>query len=768
MSRLRNANAGAVEMVASSRIASAAEKRNYLAMSIAITEEHRALAQTVAGLLTKHQSRAEARSLLGAEAVARPAFWAELSGLGLLGLHIPEEHGGSGFGLAETLVVAEQMGRYLAPGPFVPTVMASAVLAAAGPDDLQKRLLPALADGSVIGAVALGGEVRQADGAATGTVGVVISGHLADVLLVPAGDDVLVIEKSAGGVRAEVPANLDQSRRAARVRLDAAPATVLPGARRLLTGVARAVLAAEAAGVARETTDQAAEYAKVREQFGRPIATFQAVKHHCANMLVAAELAAAASWDAGRAWSGGGDQLSYTAAIAAALAVPAAVSNASLNIQVHGGIGFTWEHDAHLYLRRAAAIAAVVDTEQAAIEVTDLVRRGVRRAAAIDLPAAAEPIRAAITPDVARLRDLRGKARKQALIETGYVMPHWPKPWGRDASAIEQLVIEQEFAAAGIKRPSYGITSWVILTLIQYGRPDQVARWVPPALNQDVIWCQLFSEPGAGSDAAGIKTRATRGKGDGPGGTGGGSPPYTEKVGGGWRINGQKVWTSGAHLASFGLATVRTNPDAPKHEGITTMVIDMHAPGVTVRPLKMPTGNSEFNEVFFDDVFVPDADVVGPVDAGWTVARATLGNESVSIGGGDGGMVMPGAAFIAPLDAHPERLAGGAGRVGRHISRTQALGVLNQRSAHRAVAGAGPGPEGNIAKLVLSELGHETAAIMAELAGPDAAFLAGDGAMAATLVLMSRAMSIAGGTSEIKRNQIAERILGLPRDPLIR
>ena len=685
----------------------------------------------------------------------RPAFWAELSGLGLLGLHISEERGGSGFGLAETLIVAEQMGRYLAPGPFVPTVVASAVLAVAGPGDLQKRLLPALADGSVIGAAALGGEVRHANGTATGKVGVVISGHLAGVLLVPAGEDVLVIEKSAGGVRVDVPANLDQSRRAARVSLDAAPATVLPGARGLLTDVARAVLAAEAAGIASETTEQAAEYAKVRQQFGRPIATFQAVKHHCANMLVAAELAAAATWDAGRAGLGGGDQLSYTAAIAAALAVPSAVSNASLNIQVHGGIGFTWEHDAHLYLRRAAAVAAVVDTELAAIEVTDLVRRGVRRAAAIELPAEAEPIRAAVRPDVTRLRDLTGEARKQALIETGYVMPHWPKPWGRGASAVEQLVIEQEFAAAGIKRPGYGITSWVILTLIQHASPDQVARWVPPALNQDVIWCQLFSEPGAGSDAAGIRTRATRLEGDG-------------KAGGGWRINGQKVWTSGAHLASFGLATVRTNPNAPKHEGITTMVIDMHAPGVTVRPLKMPTGNSDFNEVFFDDVFVPDADVVGPVDAGWTVARATLGNESVSIGGGDGGMVMPGEAFIAPLDAHPERLAGGAGRVGRQISRTHAMGVLNQRSAYRAVAGGGPGPEGNITKLLLSELGHETAAIMAELAGPDAAFLDGAGAMAATLVLMNRAMSIAGGTSEIKRNQIAERILGLPRDPLIR
>jgi 3-oxochol-4-en-24-oyl-CoA dehydrogenase len=237
-------------------------------------------------------------------------------------------------------------------------------------------------------------------------------------------------------------------------------------------------------------------------------------------------------------------------------------------------------------------------------------------------------------------------------------------------------------------------------------------------------------------------------------------------------INGQKVWTSAAHVSDFGLATVRTNPDAPKHEGITTMVIDMHAPGVTIRPLKMPNGSTDFNEIFFDDVFVPDADVVGPVNAGWTVARATLGNESVSIGGGDGGRTMPVRAFIAPLDAHPERLAGGAGRVGRHIARTQAMGVLNQRAAYRAVAGGGggqsPGPEGNVTKLLLSELGHETAAIMAELAGPAAAFLDGDGAMGASLMLMNRALSIAGGTSEIKRNQIAERILGLPRDPLIK
>ena len=718
-------------------------------MSIAITDEHRELAQTVSDFLAARGARAATRDLLTAEEDGLPGFWRELGELGWLGLHLPEEHGGSGFGLPELVVVAEQMGRAVAPGPFVPTVIASAVIAAAGSEETKAKLLPGLADGSLVGAVALGGEVAAADGSASGSAGVVLCGHLADVLVVAAGEDAAIVDCRAGGVSAEVPANMDPARRSARVRLDGAQAELVPGGRALLTDLARVLLAAEAAGVAGECTAMASEYAKVREQFGRPIAMFQAVKHHCANMLVAAELATAAVWDAARAQASGGDQLSYAAAMAAVLGVAAADLNANLNTQVHGGIGFTWEHDAHLYLRRATAIKALLDAEAAAVAVTDCVRRGIRREKAIDLPPEAEPIRAGVREFIGGIRDLDDTGRRTAMIEAGYVVPNWPKPWGRDAGAVEQLVIEQEFGAAGIKRPSYGITSWVILTLIQYATGEQVRRWVIPALNQEVIWCQLFSEPGAGSDAAGIRTRATR-------------------ADGGWIINGQKVWTSGAHYSRFGLATVRTNPDAPKHSGITTMVIDLKADGVTVRPLKMPTGHSDFNEVFFDNVFVPDADVVGDVNRGWTVARATLGNESVSIGGGQGGMSMPPDAFIAPLDAHPERLAGGAGRVGRHIARTQAMGVLNLRSAHRAVAGGAPGPEGNVTKLLIAEIGHEAAAIMAELAGPDLAFLDGPGGIAGTLSLMHRAMSIAGGTSEIKRNQIGERILGLPRDPLIK
>ena len=415
---------------------------------------------------------------------------------------------------------------------------------------------------------------------------------------------------------------------------------------------------------------------------------------------------------------------------------------------MHGGIAITWEHVAHLYLRRATTLLPFLDAERAAADLTDLARRGVTRAKTVDLPPEAEQIRDEVRTFVDSIKDLSKDEQRAKLVESGYAMPHWPKPYGREADAVEQLVIEQEFAGAGIKRPSYGITGWNILTLIQHGTDDQVARWVKPALDQDVVWCQLFSEPDAGSDAAGVKTRATR-------------------VDGGWLVTGQKVWTSGAHYSGMGFATVRTNPDVPKHDGITMMVIDMHADGVEVRPLKMTNGGKEFNEVFFDEVLVPDDDVVGPVDGGWAVARATLGNESVSIGSGDGGMSMPGAMLIPPFDEHPDRLSGGAARIGRYIAEHQAMGLLNLRSANRAVAGSEPGPEGAITKLVLSEIGHEAAAILTELNGADAVFMDGAGAVSNQLVLMHRAMSIAGGTSEIKRNQIGERILGLPRDPLV-
>ncbi len=718
-------------------------------MPIAITDDHIALADTVADLLQRRDAKAAARALLEAPAETTPEFWAEVAQLGWLGLHVPEEHGGSGYGLSELVVVVEELGAAMAPGGFVPTVVASAVIVAAGSADAQARLLPGLVDGSRTAGISMGGSLTIASGSASGSVGAVLGGGLADVILVPHGDDVLVIDRHGSGVSVELPANLDPTRRAAKVTVDGASVEVLEGAARTFVDLARTIVSAEAVGIARECTRMASEYAKVRMQFGRPIAMYQAVKHHCANMAVATELATAAVWDAARAATTGGDQLSFAAAVAATRATDAADLTANLNIQVHGGIGFTWEHDGHLYLRRATALGAFMDSEAAAVALTDLARAKVRRERSVDLPPEAEAIRTAVRDFCARIAGLDASAQRDAMIDEGYAMPHWPKPYGRNAGAVEQLVIEQEFAAAGVKRPQYGITGWVILTLIQHANDDQISRWVRPALRQDLIWCQLFSEPDAGSDAAGVKTKATR-------------------VDGGWLINGQKVWTSGAHQARYGFATVRTNPDVAKHQGITMVVIDMHAKGVEVRPLRQTTGSAEFNEVFFDDVFVPDDDVVGPVDGGWTVARATLGNESVSIGGGGGGgFTVPAEMALPMYDANPHRLAGGLGRIGRHLAAVEAIALMNMRSAHRAVAGGAPGPEGNVAKLVISENGHEAAAIATELAGSDAMFLEGSGALAGSLVLWHRGMSIAGGTSEIKRNQIGERILGLPRDPLV-
>ena len=270
-------------------------------MSIAITEDHRALAATVSDFLVKHQSRAAARALLETDDEPNASFYKEAADLGWLGLHVPEELGGSGYGLEETVVVAEELGRALAPGAFTPTLITSAVLSAAGTDDVKARLLPGLAGGSTLGATALGGDVVVSGGKLTGPVGTVLGAGLADVLLVPVGDDVAVVDAKGAGVSVDVPKNLDTTRRSGRVTLDGATGDILPGARRALTDIARTILAAEAVGVARESTDLAAEYAKVRLQFGRPIAMFQAVKHHCANMAVATELATAAVWDAARA-----------------------------------------------------------------------------------------------------------------------------------------------------------------------------------------------------------------------------------------------------------------------------------------------------------------------------------------------------------------------------------------------------------------------------------------------------------------------------------
>ncbi|MCX8565198.1 acyl-CoA dehydrogenase [Mycolicibacterium mucogenicum] len=715
--------------------------------ALAITDDHNDLADSATGLLRRLGSRAAARATLEGGPSHPAGFWTAAAGLGWQGLAIPEAYGGAGFGLPELAVVLEAQGRELCPGPFLPTVAAAVVIDRCGTDELRAALLPGLADGTTVAALGLSGHVHIAGHTVFGESPTVLGAPDATLLVLVAGDDVVVVDAQATGVTVTPLDGTDTTRSIGSVTLDQAAAiTVIRGAVTKAHTAFRVLAAAEAVGVSWAALEMAVEYAKVREQFGRTIGTFQAVKHHAANMLVAAELTTAAAWDAARA-----DDLDdawFGAAVAATQAMHSQIFNAENNIQLHGGIGFTWEHDAHLYLRRALTLSALTgDGADPLADVVEGQRTGRAHSASFALPEEAAEYRTAARDAVTTLRSLPDDKQRDFLVDSGYLVPHWPKPWGRDAGVLEQLAIEEEFR--DVERPDLGITGWVTLTIAQAGTDEQRERWVYPVLRGEIMWCQLFSEPEAGSDAAAVRTSA-------------------KKVDGGWLVTGQKVWTSLAQYCQWGLATVRTDPDAPKHAGVTMMAIDMKAPGVTVNPLKGLTGNAHFNEVFFDEVFVPDADVIGDVNKGWLVARATLGNERLSIGGGSGAQSGFSADdLITLLDAAPPELAAGLrDRAGAVIAEGHTLRLLNLRRISRAIAGTGPGPEGNVTKLVVAEQGQRQTELGMKLAGPAA--VTGQTPALTQAYLGYRAMTIAGGTSEITRNTIAERILGLPRDPLLK
>jgi 3-oxochol-4-en-24-oyl-CoA dehydrogenase len=745
-------------------------------MTLALTEEHLQLADSVRAWAERNSPpdtvRAAANSDDGSAGRYRDLLAPGLAEQGLLGLHVPEADGGQGFGLPELTIAIEQLGRALVPGNFVPTTLASAILVAAG---AAGKLLAGLADGTRSAAVALAADVHAIDGPdggleISGVAGQVPGAVTADLIILP-------VSGPAGGMRwlavdaADLdiaPADsLDLTRRLGRVAADhvQVPADhVLTGlAEATVANLAAALLGAEAVGIADWTVHTAAEYAKIRHQFGRPIGQFQAVKHRCARMLVVAERAAAAVWDAARALGDaapGDAQRDFAAAAAAALAADAAVECAHECIQVLGGIGYTWEHDAHLYYRRAKSIRALLGTAIAWSPERTWPRRMARlaldggsRPVRLELPEGNDELRASIRAELAEIASLAGKDRNTALGAGGWVMPHMPKPWGRNAGALEQLVIDEELRAAGIHVPGLAIGAWVVPALIQYGTPEQQDRFLPATLRADYLWCQLFSEPGAGSDLAGLTTRA-------------------EQVDGGWKITGQKIWTSLAVHASWAICIARTDPSQPRHDGISYFLVDMHAPGVQVRPLREITGDSVFNQVFLDGVFVPDDCVVGEISKGWRIARTTLANERVSLARSwIFGCGVPELLQTARAAAEPPLT-----EVGELVSQGHAIDVLAVRAALKQLSGTEPGATGSVRKLLSMRHAQQIAELSWKMSGGTGALGAGhgqpvtadgqpNGAHWARQVLMTEAFTIGGGTTDIQLNIIGERILGLPRDP---
>jgi alkylation response protein AidB-like acyl-CoA dehydrogenase len=692
-------------------------------MPIGISEEHEALRATARRFLESRCPPSVPRSYLEAEVEELPPFWSELVAQGWLGLAVEERYGGQGYGYVELAVVLEELGRAMAPGPFVPTVLAAALIQDSGTEEQKATWLPRLVDGSTPAAVRLSGSP-------------VVGGGVARVLVAPGSDGVKIVENPEP---VRVP-SLDPTRRLAQFSGGRFSA---PGRWRDLAAV---LFAAEAVGLAGWCLDTASSYAKVREQFGRPIGQFQAIKHKCANLLVAVEQTRAVVWDAALAIADA-EAAPLPAAVAASIAFDAAADAAKECIQILGGIGFTWEHDAHLYLKRAMSVRQLMGpTAFWRQRAAELALEGTRRQLHVDLPPEAERVRADVQRFVADLKERDRSEWNRRLADDGYLAPHWPTPWGRDAGPVEQLVIDEELARAHIRRPNLAVGAWALPTIIAHGTPEQQERFVAPTLLGEIWWCQMFSEPGAGSDLASLSTKAVR-------------------VDGGWSLSGQKVWTSMAQRADWAICLARTDPEAPKHAGITYFLVDMKSDGLDVRPLRELTGEAMFNEVFLSDVFVPDDCVVGAVNDGWRLARTTLANERVSMASGSsfGGGVEN---FLQLVGARPE-VAGDPivlDRVGALVAEAQSLSVLGLRTALRAVSGVDPGPESSVRKLLGVEHEQRTQELGLVVLGGDGATTEGDAAGWAFGFLANRCLTIAGGTSEVQRNVIAERLLGLPRD----
>ncbi|MGW1339107.1 acyl-CoA dehydrogenase [Streptomyces rubiginosohelvolus] len=776
---------------------------------IGITEEHRALAHSVRGWLARAAPPGEVRELLDGGSPAapgvRPAHWKALVAQGLTGIHLPEAYGGGGGGLLDLAVVLEEAAYASLPGPYLATTLTSAVLhqvvaagveepaghrssgggaeASAGGEALVGALRE-LAAGDRTAALALTPGTLTATPTATGhrldgTAPPVLSADAAGLLLLPAatpdGERWFLVDAGAEGLTVRPHRSVDPTRPTAEVRADAvsvpahrAVPIADPG---LVRDLATVLLAADACGTAARSLDTAVAHAAVREQFGRPIGAFQAVKHLCADMLVRLEQARALTWDAARAVdeetgaeaaadgaagveaaageaagseAAGPRARGLVAALAAATATEAAYTCAKDAIQILGGIGFTWEHDAHLQLRRAVLARQLLGPADAhRLRAARLAETGARRELALELPAEADRHRAEARPHLAAARGLAPREARRALAATGYAAPHLPAPYGLDARPVQQLAIQQELREQGIRIGDLSIATWVVPSLIAYGTEEQRERYLPATLRGDLQWCQLFSEPDAGSDLAALRTRAVR-------------------TGEGWRITGQKVWTSAARTADHGILLARTDPDAPKHRGLTYFLVDMkRARGIDIRPLKEITGESLFNEVYFDDVLLPADAVVGEVGGGWRVARNTLGNERVHM--------ADQMTFDSGLEALIARSAGldeaVRARIGALAAEAHALACIGLRTTLQQVSGNEPGAGASVRKLVQTFHQQKVAELTLELLGPQGSVdEPAEGERALHGFLMSRCLTIAGGTTQIQLNVVAERILGLPRD----
>jgi alkylation response protein AidB-like acyl-CoA dehydrogenase len=723
---------------------------------IALSQDEQDLAEAVAGFTARHAVVAATRAAFKELAAGEPQpSWEALVAQGLHAVHLPEWAGGGGAGLTELAVVLEQAAFGLFPGPVLPTVLAGQLIAGHASEPLARRLLPEVVSGAAAAAAVTAAGVRavKADGGwrVSGETAPVLGAASARILVLGAetddGETVWFVLGGGAPDGAEVvPAEpVDLTRDVATVRLRELPVEdgqLLAVGAEQVRDLAAALSAAEAAGVARWCQQSGLAHAKVREQFGAAIGSFQAVKHKCARLFARSELITAAAWDAAAAHAQDPDQFALAAAAAAVAAVPAAVDLALETVTLFGGVGYTWEHDVHLYWRRAMSLAALLGPRGAWQRRLAALSAAVERRHDLRLDDEPAGLRSSVAGILAKAALMEAGERRRFLVGQGLAAPHYPRPYGIDATPATQVVVGQEFARAGLDQPSAGIGEWALPTIVAHGTDEQRQAFVRPTLRGDITWCQLFSEPDAGSDLASLRTRAV-------------------KADGGWLLTGQKVWTSSAREADWAMCLARTDPRAPKHKGISYFLVDMRSPGIDVRPLREANGGYLFNEVLLADVFVPDSRLVGDPGDGWRLARTTLGSERVTIAGGLGQRQEMPSGYLAGLAAPvPAEVLAEAGAL---TADALAFAAMTQRLLLRQLAGLRPSAEASVLKVVHAWNLTSLRRAVLSWHGAGAAALTGPAGQAAQAYLSLPPTLIGGGTLEIQLNIISEHVLGLPR-----
>ncbi len=784
-------------------------------MNFDFSDEQNQLRDEVRKYLARESPPSVARELLDRGGTHSVAVWQGLVDIGVTQLMLPEDCGGSGLGALELCVVAEEVGRQLGAVPLASTLYLAAqtLLLGASPAQ-QRRWLAPVASGA-IGAFAapldgvLAGVAlpRFADGKLSGSVDLVADGAAAQwavVLAVGAdGRPVWVVSDLSFGLERRPLATLDPSKPFAAWTFAATPAEALDSVTDAVPLLARVrdraavLLAFEQLGAADAAVEMAAAFARERRTFGRTIGSYQGIKHKLADLYNDNQVARVhcyyGAWAlaADAAGPDGAPELAAAAAAARVSASQAATQAAHEGLHVHGGMGYTWDMDCHLFMRRARQQAVLLGHEfdwreqlagalERRLAEPGATKRAQRAAGSMDFDDSPEEaafraecrtwlganadLKASsdtlYRPDASaeqRMADARAwQARKAAA---GYGAITWPRALGgRGGTPIQELIWREEEGRYNVPTGLFNVSLGMVMPAVLAHASNEVrALHVAPALTGRHLWCQLLSETGAGSDLGMVRTRAER---------------CTDGRDG-WLLNGQKVWASLAQFAEYGLVLARTDPTLPKFDGLTSFFIDMKSPGISVRPIRQPSGEADFNEVFLEDVFVPDSQRVGAEGAGWKVTLTGLMSERLSMGG-----VMPPDLWrtLAKLLQQTHIRGAPALRDGRFRERlanfylvAQALWLLQCRALTALGKGRDPGPEMTGAKVLVAQALQAFTRLAIDLQGPRGVLAASgrgeDFAMIERLWFGAAGMRIAGGTDEIVRNSIGERVLGLAPEP---